>query len=416
MNRSIGSITVATILTLLFLCGAHSLTWAQEVVASHAPIAIVQVAGGAEHTCALTADGDVLCWGNRYALALMGFAWDDQPFPLPISGITETIQSLAAGGFHTCAVTSQGRVKCWGWNNYGVLGGEQTVEMPIVDVATVTETVSMVALGNIHTCILTESGGVKCWGWNRQGELGNNSLDNSYTPVDVVGLSSGVSAIDSGGYHTCALTEQQEVLCWGDNRYGQLGDGSVTISRTTPVAVSGLSGVSEISVGGYHTCALANGQVKCWGSNSDGQLGDGTTVISSSLPVDIVGLTDVQEVAAYAYHTCARLANGDLRCWGNNTDGQLGDSTKLSSNTPVAVVGLAGEAAALAQGGAFNIFVETYGGDFTCAALTDGDAQSWGSNRSGQLGNGGVPSTTPTSIARERLYLPLLLHQPDRRQ
>lgn len=106
------------------------------------------------------------------------------------------------------------------------------------------------------------------------------------------------------------------------NQFGQLGDGSVTISRTTPVKVSGLNGVSVMSVGGYHTCALVNSQVKCWGDNGHGQLGDGTTVIPRSLPVDVVGLTDVKEVAAYAYHTCARLASGSLHCWGNNGYGR----------------------------------------------------------------------------------------------
>lgn len=377
---------LSTLLALFYLCCARLPAWAQQVTAPDTPNAITQVAEGAEHACALTREGRVLCWGGQYGL--IGIAPGEQFLPLPTTGITETIASLAAGGYHTCAVTNQGRVTCWGWNNYGVLGGEQTIHKPIVDVATISETVRMVALGNIHTCALTESGGVQCWGWNREGELGNNSDDNSYAPVAVVGLGSGVNAIDAGSYHTCALTAQQEVYCWGMNQFGQLGDGSVTISRTTLVKVSGLHGVSAISVGGYHTCALANGQVQCWGDNRHGQLGDGTTVISRSLPVDVVGLTDVQEVAAYAYHTCARLATGDLRCWGANGYGRLGDGTQAASNSPVAVVGLGGTAVTLAQGGAFNIFVEEYGGDFTCAVLTDGNVQCWGNNLSGQLGDG----------------------------
>lgn len=143
----------------------------------------------------LTGDGRVLCWGGKYGL--QSFT-DNEPLPLPITGITETITSLSAGAFHNCAVTNQGRVKCWGWNNYGVLGGEQTINKMIVDVATISEAVRMVALGqNLHTCALTESGGVKCWGVNSEGALGNNSDDNSTAPVDVVGLGSGVNAIDA---------------------------------------------------------------------------------------------------------------------------------------------------------------------------------------------------------------------------
>jgi alpha-tubulin suppressor-like RCC1 family protein len=126
--------------------------------------------------------------------------------------------------------------------------------------------------------------------------------------------------------------------CWGNNFYGQLGNGLTTDSNV-PVAVTGLnSGVSAIAAGTGHTCAIVSGGVYCWGSNSNGQLGDGTT-IDSVTPVVAVGLASgAVGVAVGAQNTCAVLANGAEKCWGDDHYGQLGDGRFLSSNTPQVVV------------------------------------------------------------------------------
>jgi alpha-tubulin suppressor-like RCC1 family protein len=185
-----------------------------------------------------------------------------------------------------------------------------------------------IAAGADHACALTTAGGVKCWGGNYLGKLGDNTNLERLTPVNVVGLASGVLAIAASDGHTCALTTAGGVKCWGANSNGQLGDNSQT-NRLTPVDVVGLSsGVLAIAAGDGHTCALTTaGGVKCWGANSSGQLGDNTTTMRKT-PVDVVGLTSgVAAIAAGLNHTCALTTAGGVKCWGYNLAGELGDNT-----------------------------------------------------------------------------------------
>lgn len=287
------------------------------------------------------------------------------------------VSTLAAGEYHTCAVTAAGGVKCWGANGYGVLGTPSVeVSTTPVDVVGLGAAVSSVAAGAGHTCALTASGAVKCWGDNSFGQLGDADAVGGATPVDVPGLGSGVVAISAGQVHTCALTAGGAVRCWGDDSGGQLGDGPV-VGGVGPVTVVGLgSGVTAVSAGPYHTCAATSGgSAKCWGVNNSGQLGDGS-MASSDTPIDVVALSGVVEVAAGGAMTCARTTAGSIKCWGSNLYGQLGDGSFTDSASPVAVAGITGAAGVSA------------GLRHVCAVLRSGSIKCWGLNGLGELGDG----------------------------
>ncbi len=326
------------------------------------------VSAGGFYTCALTTSGGVKCWGDNTFGQLGDGTQSRRALPVDVVGLSSGVAAISAGVDHICALTTAGGVKCWGWNYRGKLGDGSTTRRPTpVDVVGLSSGVAAITAGDVQTCALTTSGGVKCWG----GGTGN------HTPVDVVGLSSGVAAISAGGYHTCALTTSGGVKCWGVGTLGSTPWGETVDS--TPVDVVGLtSGVAAISAGSNHTCALTtSGGVKCWGSNENGRLGNGSKA-DSVAPVDVVGLSSgVAAVSAGANFTCALTTSGGVKCWGFNGDGQLGNGTTESSSTPVDVVGLSSGVAAISAGGSH-----------ACALTTDGVLKCWGDNQTNQLGDG----------------------------
>jgi hypothetical protein len=191
-------------------------------------------------------------------------------------------------------------------------------------------------------CAVTAGGGVVCWGLGGDGRLGNNSTTNSSVPVQVSGLASGVTAASAGNRFACAVTAGGGVMCWGYNGYGELGNNSTTNS-SVPVQVSGLtSGVTDVSAGvGGSACALtAGGAVECWGYNNFGQLGNNSTT-NSSVAVQVSGLTSgVTAVSAGNVFACALAAGGGVECWGYNVSGELGNNSTTNSAVPVQVSGL----------------------------------------------------------------------------
>jgi RHS repeat-associated protein len=348
---------------------------------------------GDTHVCALTVQGGVKCWGYNAHGELGDGTTTNRTTPVDVIGLTSGVVAIDAGGNHTCALMTSGGVKCWGYNGYGQLGdGTTTNRTSPVDVVGLTSGVVAIAAGgdgvlNGHTCALTTSGGVKCWGQNRSGQLGNGGQQDKYTPVDVSGLTSGVAAIAAGGGHSCAVTTGGAAKCWGYNASGQLGDGTTT-DRHRPVDVSGLSsGITIITAGYYHTCArTTSGGIKCWGSNGYGQLGDGTITYRTT-PVNVFGLSSgIVAVTAGGFHTCALTTNGGGKCWGRNDLGQLGDGTTNQHTLPTNVSGLTSGVAAISTGDSHS-----------CVVTTSGGVKCWGYNARGELGNGttGGYSTLP---------------------
>jgi trimeric autotransporter adhesin len=310
------------------------------------PVAVTGLSSGVaavstewDDSCALTTNGSVECWGDNADGQLGDGTTTDSATPVEVSGLTSGVTAIASGYSFACALTSAGGVECWGSNTDGQLGdGTTTDSTTPVAVSGLSSGVIAIATGEGHACALTSVGGVECWGYNNDGQLGNETTANSSTPVQVSGLSSGVTAIATGWWHTCALTSAGGVECWGDNAEGQLGDGTTT-DNTTPVAVTGLtSGVTTIAAGAAHTCALSTaGGVECWGYNSEGQLGDGTNT-DSPTPVDVSGLSSgISALSAGVLHTCALTTAGGVECWGYGVDGELGNATTTSSLTAVDV-------------------------------------------------------------------------------
>ncbi|MFN8488979.1 MAG: Ig-like domain-containing protein [Caldilineaceae bacterium] len=353
------------------------------------------ITAGRNHTCALTVNGGVKCWGVNFYGQLGDGTTVDHLIPQDVNGLTSGVSAISAGQFHTCALMTSGGIRCWGRNAYGQLGdGTLTDRLTPVDVLGLAGGVKAVTAGSFHSCALTNSDGIKCWGSNFDGELGDGTTLQRLTPVDVSGLTSGVDKVVAGNFHTCAVTVAGGLQCWGNNLAGQLGDGT-QLSRLTPTAVNGLnSSIASVVISNAdsstasYTCAITTvGSVKCWGDNRFGQLGDGT-VLAHLTPVAVNGLSGaVSAIAAGEGHTCALITNGSVQCWGDNAFGELGDGTKLNHLTPIVVSGLATSISGLALGR-----------QHTCAVTTTNRMQCWGNNQNGELGNGFRSSLSSPSL------------------
>jgi alpha-tubulin suppressor-like RCC1 family protein len=344
------------------------------------PTPAAQISAGSVHTCGLTSAGGVKCWGSNSTGQIGDGTRVERSIPVNVTGLTSGVTAISAGSGHTCALTSAGGVKCWGYNSSGQIGdGTQWVNrLTPVNVAGLTSGVTAISAGSYHTCALTSAGGVKCWGSNILGGIGDGTQVDRLTPVNVTGLTSGVTAISTGWDHTCALTSAGGVKCWGYNPSGQIGDGT-QVDRSIPVNVTGLtSGVTAISTGGGHTCALTSaGGVKCWGRNVGGRIGDGTQV-DRLTPVNVTGLTSgVTAISTGWDHTCALTSAGGVKCWGKNSYGQIGDGTRVERLTPVNVTGLTSGVTAISAGTGH-----------TCALTSAGGVKCWGYNIRGQIGDG----------------------------
>lgn len=321
-------------------------THTSAVGVKNLPAGGVSQVSAANGGCALVRLGGLAtglrCWGDNSWGELGNNTTTDSTTPVKVQGLSH-VQSVATGGNHTCALVHNGGAWCWGENNWGQLGNGTTSNSSVpVTVTGLPLNLAQVAAADDHTCALLTDGTVRCWGLNNVGQLGDGTTSTSTTPVAVAGLT-GVVQIALGDAFSCAVTGAGAVECWGDNSSGELGNGSTTNS-TSPVQVSGLTGgVVAIGGGSSFACAtLFTGQVECWGDNSAGELGDGSIGGMSTTPVTVSGFTsNGASIGIVMGATGCSLNSSQVpECWGANHEGELGDGGTADSGTPVVVQGL----------------------------------------------------------------------------
>jgi alpha-tubulin suppressor-like RCC1 family protein len=291
--------------------------------------------------CALTVQGALKCWGYNAFGAVGDGTTTNRSSPVDVKGMSSAVLQVSTNSLDTCDLVFNGGAFCWGWNKDGQLGDGTTSDSHTpVAVKSLPVQLAQIGVGVEFSCALTFAGPVQCWGDNSVGELGDGSTKSSKIPVAVTGLT-GVAEIAVGSDFGCALTSAGAVSCWGDNSYGELGDGTTTNSDV-PVQVSGLtSGVLAISAGALAACAtLQSGSVECWGDNGYGELGDGSAA-SSLTPVTVSSFSsDGFSISAGQATTCGLNSSEQAECWGDSADGQLGDGSTANSDVPVMVNGL----------------------------------------------------------------------------
>jgi alpha-tubulin suppressor-like RCC1 family protein len=372
-------------------------------------VTLTQISAGNGYTCALSSGGAAYCWGaNQYGeLGInSSMAASDVPVAVSTAGALagKTISQISAGEYHACAVASSAAY-CWGWNYWGMLGNNSTVNST-APVAVYTggalsgKSVTSIAAGYAHTCAVA-SGAAYCWGANGAGQLGNTG-GNSLVPVAVStsGVLSGVtvSAVTSGWEHSCVLSSTNVAYCWGHGSSGELGNNlgtnsNVPVAVYTAGALSGLT-VTQIDAGYADTCVIASNNLGyCWGHGGAGELGNNSSsqqnapsaVYASTL---LSGKT-LSQISAGQYHTCAVDSSGGTYCWGTDTGGQLGDpATGVTNYIPIPVL-------------APQSTTVTGGYSHSCEINPNGAAYCWGDQTNGGLGNNATASAnkqTPVAV------------------
>ena len=388
------------------------LTGATVSSASKSPKSLKSISVGTFHTCGLDANGIAYCWGWNNLGALGNNAQEFTSIPVrvnpPVGESSLRFSSISAGFSQTCGISTNHNAYCWGDNQNGALGNGTDplsyTNIPVAVAAPKGENIlkfsSITSGGTGHfTCGLTITGKAYCWGNNRYGELGNNSTADANIPVPVATPKAEkvlrFLSISAGGAQTCALTSSGEAYCWGQVFYESRGVVGVGTSRI-PIKITARNGpvlqFSSISVGGEHTCALSkNSFVYCWGSNHFGNLGNKSKQ-DSGFPFAIKAPKNGKplifaSIETGEEHTCGIASNHQTYCWGFNKFGELGNNSDKQSFMPVAV--------STASNKKILNFLNISAGSGTCGLTLTNKAYCWGNNEHGQLGNN---TTTNSSI------------------
>jgi alpha-tubulin suppressor-like RCC1 family protein len=355
----------------------------------------VAVSSGAVHCLALLADGTVWAWGRNDKGQLgQPLTTATNAVPLQVPGLPPVI-AISAGTGHNLALTADGLVWAWGWNQYGQLanGAASTTSVPTPAMISSLTSVTSITAGDFHSMVLRADATLWTWGSNRSGEMGNGLTSTTpvVSPVEVPGLSN-VVAIGSGEDHSMVALADGSVWAWGANQDGQLGLGtSGTTTINSPTLVTSLKGI--VAVAGSITNSMAmgsNGSVWMWGSNANGELGNGTGVVDQ-FPLEVANFTGVTGVSAGGTATVALRSDGTAWSWGGNVYGEQGNGTSQATGStfvPAKIPSLSG-VVSLSSGGGFEM-----------AILSNGSLWAWGINNAGQIGNNspGTNALSPVQV------------------
>ncbi len=342
---------------------------------------VTAVSAGETHTCAVL-NGGLQCWGSNQSKQRGDEALRNSLSPINVFAANSRVTAVSAHATHTCVVIDGG-IQCWGDSTGGKLGSGKGENEPLkippqLTLSTNTE-LTMIAAGAAHNCRLL-SGGVQCTGAdNDRGQLGDGPAINQGAALQTIAVNSGVTGLSSGTAHSCAVINGG-VSCWGDNAKAQLRPGGSTVQALGLLqAIAPAGDATLVSAGHAHTCAVINGGLQCWGDNSTGQLG---AVFTGSQPIQVTVIAangGVQQVASGAEFTCA-VINGGLQCWGSLQAVRFPDGGRpyYESFTPLPVI--------VANSGVVKVAVGT---KHICALL-DGGLRCFGARGNGQMGDGNV--------------------------
>lgn len=363
-----------------------------DVIDSGVAYASVALGSSSDYsTCAITSLSVLKCWGSNYYGELGDGTTTDKLVPTVVDSGTSYSQVVISGST-ACAITTLGILKCWGANVYGQVGDGTLINRssPVVIDSGVAYS-KVVRAGeayfpNTSVCGITTTGVLKCWGGNASGQLGVAAGVNTRLP-SVVDAGTVYSSVEVNESNACGITSVGELKCWGSTTTALRGDASnFLVSNASDVVTDDKFNPSVVSNGKAHCMITSSSQLKCWGENNFGQLGDGSKV-NRALPVAIDPTEKYTMVQGHSYSMCGITESGALKCWGMNDGGQLGDGTIVDKSYPV-----------LIDPGTKYSFVATKNGT-TCGISIAGVLKCWGRNASGQVGdNTLVNKTSPVVI------------------
>jgi alpha-tubulin suppressor-like RCC1 family protein len=349
-----------------------------------------QVSAFSGHTCGVTPEYQAFCWGYNVQGQLGDGSRTRRLEPVAVVG-GHRFRQVSVGVSHTCGVTPADRVFCWGENSSGQLGDGTTTARPMpVRVSSAIEFREVVT-GTNHTCAIASDDSAYCWGDNGVGQLGGGSAGADRPTPSAVAGGLHFRHLTSGSIHSCGVTTDDRIYCWGSNSAGQLGDGT-GMNRPAAVAVVGGLAFAEVAAGTGHTCGVTVEKLAyCWGDNSFGAIGDGTSGNERLEPAAVAGGFRFRQVEGGMWHTCGITTAERTKCWGRNESGQLGNGTTATRLTPSAVDG---------AGLAFRQI--SAGAAYTCGVISDDTGYCWGGNSEGELGDGTtIRRLVPVPLGRE---------------